>query len=114
MADSSNAPIPETMEGLRRQNSAYRSLCASLEAIQATQTDLARRCHEAETTLDSEREANALLTERVEHLEREARRFAGMYSQGTDGRNTFVIFADKIAAQSEVDPLSLPLNGGAA
>lgn len=69
MAASSNAPIPETMEGLRRQNSAYRSLCASLEAIQATQTDFARRCRDAEMTLDSEREANAILTAQVERLE---------------------------------------------
>jgi hypothetical protein len=69
MSAASTAPIPETMDGLRRQNSAYRSLCANLELQLATQTDFARRCHEAETTLDSEREANALLTEQVERLE---------------------------------------------
>lgn len=31
------------------------------------------------------------------HLEAEARRIAGMYAPHSDGRNTFVIFADKIA-----------------
>lgn len=76
MANASNAPIPETMEGLRRQNSAYRALCASLEAIMATQTDFARRCHAAEATLDSEREANAILTARVEELEAEITRLS--------------------------------------
>lgn len=69
MPEPSNAPIPETMEGLRRQNSAYRSLCASLEAQQAIQTAKGLEYHEAVTTLESEREANALLTERAERLE---------------------------------------------
>lgn len=32
------------------------------------------------------------------HLESEARRFAGFYPEGSDGRNTFEIFANKIAA----------------
>jgi len=34
------------------------------------------------------------------HLESEARRFASMYPQHSDGHNTFVMFADKIAALS--------------
>ncbi len=66
---SSEADVPETMDGLRRQNSAYRSLCAILETQQATQTDFARRCRDAEMTLDSEREANAILTAQIERLE---------------------------------------------
>ena len=32
------------------------------------------------------------------YLESEARRIADMYSAGSDGRNTFVIFAEKIAS----------------
>lgn len=59
---SSDAPLPETMEGLRRQNSAYRALCASLEAQMSVLTEKGREYQEAVTTLDSEREANAILT----------------------------------------------------
>lgn len=69
MGRTSEAPVPETMEGLRRQNSAYRSLCATLELQLATQADFSRRCHESLTSLESERAANALLTEQVERLE---------------------------------------------
>src|SRR3546814_10955020 len=54
--------MPDTMEGLRRQNSAYRSLCASLEAQMAILTAKGRHYQEAVTTLDSEREANATMT----------------------------------------------------
>lgn len=66
MGGASEAPVPETIEGLRRQNSAYRALCASMEAIQADQTAKGRAYQEAIATLDSEREANRLLTEEVE------------------------------------------------
>src|SRR3546814_5185907 len=59
---ASDAAMPDTMEGLRRQNSAYRSLCASLEAQMAILTAKGREYQEAVTTLDSEREANAILT----------------------------------------------------
>src|SRR3546814_18895770 len=59
---ASDAAMPDTMEGLRRQNSAYRSLCASLEAQMAILTANGRAYQEAVTTLDSEREANAILT----------------------------------------------------
>lgn len=38
------------------------------------------------------------------YLEAEARRFAGFYSPGSDGRNTFIIFADKIAALTNPAP----------
>lgn len=65
---ASTAPLPEDMDGLRAQNRAYRSLCASLEAAQAIQTDQGRKYQEAITTLDSEREANARLTDEVERL----------------------------------------------
>ncbi|GLI99095.1 hypothetical protein [Sphingobium sp. BS19] len=65
---ASTATVPETMEGLRRQNSAYRALCASMEAIQATYTEQGRKYQEAITTLDSEREANAILTKDIERL----------------------------------------------
>jgi hypothetical protein len=88
VTDSSNAPIPETMEGLRRQNSAYRSLCATQELRLATQTDFARRCRDAEMTLDSERAANALLTEEIEALRAAGlllRREAFMLLQNSEG-----------------------------
>ena len=51
-------------------------------------------------------EAAAQLTAdaaRIAELEAEARRFADCYPEGSDARNTFVIFADKIAA-SEAKP----------
>ena len=107
MPKSSEAPIPETMEGLRRQNGAYRSLCASLEAIQATQTDFARRCHDAEMTLDSERAANEILTAQVERLQVAAdcaRRFlrnqdgAGFGTTKMEG-GEFYMWASCIASQ---------------
>lgn len=59
---ASEAALPETIEGLRRQNSAYRALCASLEAQMSVLTEKGREYQEAVTTLDSEREANAILT----------------------------------------------------
>ena len=31
------------------------------------------------------------------HIEAEARRYAAMYDQGTDGRNTFIIFANMVS-----------------
>jgi len=37
-------------------------------------------------------------TAALTYLESEARRFADFYPDGSDGRNTFVIFADKVAA----------------
>src|SRR3546814_12100278 len=47
---ASDAAMPDTMEGLRRQNSAYRSLCASLEAPMAILTAKGREYQEAVTT----------------------------------------------------------------
>lgn len=76
MGEASKAPVPETMEGLRRQNSAYRALCASLEASQAVLTAKGREYHEAVTTLDSEREANRLLTDEVDALRKALKPFA--------------------------------------
>lgn len=46
------------------------------------------------------RAAHSVIAGRVAELEAEARRFAGFYPEASDGRNTFVIFADKIAALS--------------
>jgi hypothetical protein len=63
-----DAPVPDTIEGLRAQNRAYRALCASLEAQMKIGTEQGRKSHEAVTTLDSEREANAQLTAEVDNL----------------------------------------------
>jgi len=68
MSSAAKAPIPETREGLLAQNRAYRTLCASLEAQMAILTEKGREYHEAVTTLDSERAANARLTDEVESL----------------------------------------------
>lgn len=68
---ASEAPLPETIEGLRRQNSAYRSLCASLEAQMSILTEKGREYQEAVNTLDSEREANAILTDEIAALRAE-------------------------------------------
>lgn len=84
MCKASEAPVPDTMEGLRAQNRAYRALCASLEAVQALQTEEGRKYHEAITTLDSEREANARLTEEVEQLRAEITRLTSEASHGRD------------------------------
>lgn len=71
MSRPSEAPVPDTMEGLRRQNSAYRALCASLEDRQAIHTAEGRKYHEAVSTLESERQANAILTEENARLSKE-------------------------------------------
>jgi hypothetical protein len=44
----------------------------------------------------------APVNDALAYLEAEARRFAGFYDEGSDGRNTFVMFADKIAALATV------------
>lgn len=62
MSEASKAPVPETYEGLRRQNSAMRSLLATQEQILAGLTEKGRQYQEAITTLDSERQANEILT----------------------------------------------------
>lgn len=71
MSKASEASVPDTVEGLRRQNSAYRALCASLEATQAIQTAEGRKYHEAVSTLESERAANAILTDENARLTKE-------------------------------------------
>lgn len=62
------APVPDTMECLRSQNRAYRTLCASLEAQMAILTEKGREYQEAVSTLDSERQANAILTDEITAL----------------------------------------------
>jgi hypothetical protein len=47
--------------------------------------------------------APADVVDKLAYLEAEARRFAGFYPESSDGRNTFVIFADKIAALAQSD-----------
>jgi len=92
---AANAPEQDTVEGSRAQNRAYRSLCASLEATQAIHTALGRKYHEAVTTLDSEREANARLTEELERVtcnrdmwkgqcERQAEALSRLNAEGAD------------------------------
>lgn len=38
----------------------------------------------------------------IQTIEAEARRYAEMYPQGSDGRNTFLIFADWVSRQSHI------------
>ena len=40
----------------------------------------------------------------IQKIEAEARRYAEMYPQSSDGRNTFIIFADWIVALSDTRP----------
>jgi hypothetical protein len=42
----------------------------------------------------------------LETAESEARRYAEMYRQSSDGRNTFIILADRIAALSHAGPVA--------
>jgi hypothetical protein len=52
---------------------------------------------------------NAAQPPLIQTIEAEARRFAGMYPQSSDGRNTFVIFADwvaRLAAQPPAAPVA--------
>ena len=77
MSGVSDAPVPETMDALRKQNSAYRTLCRSLEAQMAVLTEKGRQYHEAVTSLDSERAANAILTQELEIALSEIDRLSG-------------------------------------
>jgi len=43
-----------------------------------------------------EKSAVAAILAATNFIEAEARRYAGFYQQGSDGRNTFVIFADMV------------------
>jgi len=49
-------------------------------------------------------EAKALANER-EEIASQARRYAGYYLEGSDGRNTFVMLAEWIEARAQVDEL---------
>lgn len=46
----------------------------------------------------TEAEQNAIWTAAIEAAEAEARRYAAMYTEGSDGRNTFIIYADCLHA----------------
>lgn len=96
MSRASKAPIPETMEGLRNQNRAMRSLLATQEEIMAGLTVKGREYQEAITTLDSEREANAILTARVDHLEAALRALA----EGNLGDRSWQANYDRIRAHA--------------
>jgi hypothetical protein len=65
----------------------------------ATIEDLTARLAKAEAERDA-------AVAKLAYLEAEARRFADMYSPASDGRNTFVIFADKIAAVERGDHIT--------
>jgi hypothetical protein len=58
----------KVLDALLVQNNAYRTLNAHLEAEIARHRADAHKYHAAITTLDSEREANALLTAEIERL----------------------------------------------
>jgi len=94
---AANAPEQDTVEGLRAQNRAYRSLCASLEATQAIHTALGRKYHEAVTTLDSEREANARLTEELERVTRNRDMWKGQCERQAQELTAFRRSSDDIA-----------------
>jgi hypothetical protein len=48
-------------------------------------------------------------TDLIQSIENEARRYAEMYQPGSDGRNTFLIFAEWIALQRECNKDNSPL-----
>lgn len=58
----------------------------------------ARAAEKWNERIDSDTALIGELVERIDYLESEAKRFAADYPQSSDGRNTFLIFADKIAA----------------
>lgn len=62
------ATVPDTLEGLRRQNGALRTLNHCLEQEIALHRQKAQQYHEAIHSLDSERAANAVLTAEIERL----------------------------------------------
>lgn len=75
------APMPQTIEGLQGQNRAYRTLCASLEAQMAILTEKGREYHEAVTMLDSERAANAIMTDEIAALRARVAELEGVLRQ---------------------------------
>jgi hypothetical protein len=68
---------------------------------QARNQDECRRVARlAIAALSTPKVKEASVGEGLREAEAEARRFAGFYEQGSDGRNSFLILADKIAALS--------------
>ncbi len=53
--------------------------------------------------LDNQAQRIKALDGLIQKIEAEARRYAEMYPQSSDGRNTFVIFADWVSALSSQD-----------
>lgn len=66
----SDSPAPDSIAGLRVQNGALRTVNASLESEIAMHRAKAQLYHAGATTLESEREANAQLTEELDALNR--------------------------------------------
>lgn len=87
---ASTASVPETMDGLHVQNRAYRSLCASLEAQMAILTEKGREYQEAVTTLDSERAANAILTDEIAALRERVAACEAVLVQARDGQDIYL------------------------
>lgn len=61
-----------------------------------TQEGIARR----DRLLDNQAQRVKALEGLIQKIEAEARRYAEMYPQSSDGRNTFIIFADWVAGLS--------------
>lgn len=68
-----SAPVPDTIEALRVQNSALRTINRCLEEEIALHRKRAQDYYSAISTLESERAANAMLTAELEALGHTAR-----------------------------------------
>lgn len=101
MRSASDAPVPDTIEGLRAQNRAYRSLCASLEEIQSQHTAQGRQYQEAIATLDSEREANARLTDELEALKHDNERLRADLNATVEEAGKLRIALERLTVASE-------------
>lgn len=70
----------------------------AMEAIKQAGFKVCNSYYETQAALEAKDAEIARLRGQIDYLADEARRFADFYEQGSDGRNTFVVFASKIKA----------------
>lgn len=73
---------------------------------QSRAKDTSRLIVEAVNAYDDLKAESERLRALIIHFEDEARRYAGAYPQSSDGRNTFIMFADMIADRAGLSQAS--------
>lgn len=111
-------PVPLTTEAAD-EIERLRQRCGALDALERAGADeiasLRAQVESAVEDLKRWRNLNISLQAQlasamnaIQHIEDEARRYAGMYPDHSDGRNTFVIFADMVRRVAQTDEEGKP------